>query len=41
MKKVIWIVMKGSEEIIRVNTKRMAEVIAVEIGGFVNKYTVE
>jgi hypothetical protein len=41
MKKVQWIVMKADEEIIRVTTKRLAEVIASDIGGYVNKYTVE
>ena len=41
MKKTTWIVMKNDSEIIRVKTKKMAEMIAAEIGGYVSKYTVE
>lgn len=41
MKKTIWIVMKGDCEIGRVKTKRLADSIASEIGGWVTKYTVE
>lgn len=41
MKKVAWIVMKDDSEITRVKTKKMAEMIAEEIGGYVSKYTVE
>lgn len=41
MTKVTWIVTKADEEIIRVKTKKMATVIASEIGGIVVKYIVE
>ncbi len=41
MKKVTWIVTKDGSEIARVSTKKMADLIASEIGGFVHKYTVE
>ena len=41
MKKVQWIVMKDGVEVVRQSTRRMAEVIAMEIGGMVVKYTKE
>ena len=41
MKKVTWIVMKADEEIIRVKTKKMAQMIAADIGGYVSNYTVQ
>jgi hypothetical protein len=41
MKKTFWIVVKGESEIIRVKSKKMAEAIASQIGGFVHKYTAE
>ena len=41
MKKVQWIVMKDGIEIIRQSTRHMAEVIAMEVGGIVVKYTKE
>jgi hypothetical protein len=40
-KKVTWIVTKDEKEIARVSTKKMAETIASQIGGYVHKYTVE
>lgn len=40
-KKVTWIVTKNENEIARVATKKMAETIAAQIGGYVHKYTVE
>ncbi len=41
MKKTFWIVVKGGTEIIRVKAKKMAEAIASQVGGSVQKYTVE
>ena len=40
-KKVTWIVTKDEKEIARVSTKKMAETIASQIGGYIHKYTVE
>jgi len=39
--KTTWHVMKNGEEVWRTKSKKMAEVIAREIGGFVHKSTVE
>jgi hypothetical protein len=41
MKKVVWIVMKGDEEMGRVKTRKMAEAIALYIDGWFYKYAVE
>ena len=41
MKKTFWIVVKGETEIIRVKSKKMAEAIASQVGGYVHKYTAE
>jgi len=40
-KKVTWIVTKCEKEIARVSTKKMAEAIAAQIGGYIQKYVVE
>lgn len=40
-KKVTWIVIKNEVEVIRVATKKMADSIVAEIGGYVQKYTAE
>jgi hypothetical protein len=37
-KKTTWIVMKGDEEISRHTSKKMAEVVASELGGYVIRY---
>lgn len=39
--KTTWIVMKDGNEIIRCKTKKMAALIAGEVGGYIHKYTVE
>jgi hypothetical protein len=41
MAKINYIVMKSGEEISRQKTKKMADCIAKEIGGYVVKYTKE
>ena len=41
MKKQVWIVSKNGVEVTRVNTKKMAEIIAHEINGTIHKYTKE
>lgn len=40
-KKTTWIVIKNEVEVARVKTQKMAQVIAIEVGGMVVKYTKE